>query len=32
VELKPEILDEAQKYISDKLNLDSKPLDYVFHG
>ena len=31
VELKPEILDEAQKYIAEKLNLDSKPLDYVFH-
>ena len=31
VELKPEILDDAQKYIAEKLNLDSKPLDYVFH-
>ncbi len=32
VELKPEILDEAQKYISEKLALEEKPLDYVFHG
>ena len=32
VELKPEILDEAQKFISKKFNLVDKPLDYVFHG
>ena len=30
VELKPEILDDAQKFIWNKLNLN-KPLDYVFH-
>ena len=38
VELKPEILDEAQKFISKKVgnaglqSLQNKPLDYVFHG
>jgi len=31
VELKPEILDEAQKFIWEKI-WTNKPLDYVFHG
>ena len=32
VVLRPEILDEAQKYIQEKYNTEEKPLDYVFHG
>ncbi len=31
VELKPEILNEAQKYVAKKLNLEERPIDYVFH-
>ncbi|MDQ7008802.1 MAG: class II fructose-bisphosphate aldolase [Candidatus Gracilibacteria bacterium] len=31
VELKPEILDQAQKFIGEKVR-KNKPLDYVFHG
>ena len=31
VELRPEILDEAQKYIQNKYNTWNNPLDYVFH-
>ncbi len=32
VELKPEILDNSQKYVSEKFNLPAKHLDFVFHG
>lgn len=32
VELKPIILDNSQKYVSEKFNLPAKHLDFVFHG
>ena len=33
VKLEPKILDNSQKYIREKLNLDrEKPVDFVFHG
>ncbi|RXJ68946.1 class II fructose-bisphosphate aldolase [Halarcobacter ebronensis] len=32
VVLSPVILDNSQKYIQEKLNLASKPVDFVFHG
>ncbi len=32
VVLSPKILDNSQKYIQDKLNTSSKPVDFVFHG
>ena len=32
VQLSPVILANSQKYIQEKLNLDSKPVDFVFHG
>ncbi|WP_343188992.1 class II fructose-bisphosphate aldolase [Buchnera aphidicola (Chaitoregma tattakana)] len=32
IKLKPKILQESQKYISKKYNLDKKPIDFVFHG
>ena len=32
VELKPEILLEAQEFIKGKYNTNDKPLNYVFHG
>ena len=32
VKLQPVILNNSQKYIQDKLNTDSKPVDFVFHG
>ncbi|QKF81051.1 class II fructose-bisphosphate aldolase [Halarcobacter ebronensis] len=32
VVLSPVILDNSQKYIQEKLNLTSKPVDFVFHG
>ena len=32
VELKPEILDNSQKYVSEKFDLPAKHLDFVFHG
>jgi len=33
VQLEPKILDNSQKYIREKLNLDiEKPVDFVFHG
>ncbi|MCW8822171.1 MAG: class II fructose-bisphosphate aldolase [Sulfurovum sp.] len=32
VSLTPKILDNSQKYIQEKLNTDSKPVDFVFHG
>ncbi len=32
VVLKPEILDEAQKYIAKKFDTEENPLEYVFHG
>jgi len=30
--LRPEILDNSQKYIQEKFNTDAKPVDFVFHG
>jgi fructose-bisphosphate aldolase class II len=30
--LTPKILDNSQKYIQKKLNLNNKPVDFVFHG
>ena len=32
VVLTPKILDNSQKYIEDKLGIDAKPVDFVFHG
>ena len=32
VTLTPKILDNSQKFIEDKFNTDSKPVDFVFHG
>ncbi|MCP4971640.1 MAG: class II fructose-bisphosphate aldolase [Arcobacter sp.] len=32
VTLSPKILDNSQKFISKKYSLDSKPVDFVFHG
>ena len=32
VVLTPSILDNSQKYIQEKFNTDSKPVDFVFHG
>ena len=32
VVLRPEILDNSQKYIQEKFNTASKPVDFVFHG
>jgi len=32
VVLRPEILDNSQKYIEDKFNTASKPVNFVFHG
>lgn len=32
VKLRPEILLESQKYVSEKHNLGDRPLDFVFHG
>ncbi len=32
VKLSPIILDNSQKYIQEKLNCNSKPVDFVFHG
>jgi len=32
VVLRPEILDNSQKYIQEKFNTDAKPVDFVFHG
>jgi len=32
VSLTPKILDNSQKYIQDKFNTDSKPVNFVFHG
>ena len=32
VELTPIILDNSQKYISEKYNVDAKSVDFVFHG
>ena len=32
VELKPVILNDAQKYIQNKLNTKKNPVDFVFHG
>jgi fructose-bisphosphate aldolase class II len=32
VELRPVILDNCQKFISEKNNLGDKPVDFVFHG
>ncbi len=32
VVLSPKILDNSQKYISEKHNTDAKPVDFVFHG
>lgn len=32
VQLTPKILDNSQKYVSEKFNLPAKPLNFVFHG
>lgn len=32
VELTPKILDNSQKYVAEKYNLQDKPLNFVFHG
>jgi len=32
VVLRPEILDNSQKYIQEKFNTPSKPVNFVFHG
>jgi len=32
VKLTPKILDNSQKYVEEKYGLDSKPLNFVFHG
>ena len=32
VKLTPKILDNSQKYIQEKFNTPSKPVDFVFHG
>lgn len=32
VVLSPKILDNSQKYVQEKFNLPSKPLNFVFHG
>ncbi len=32
VVLTPKILDNSQKYIENKLGIDEKPVDFVFHG
>jgi len=32
VKLTPKILDNSQKYISEKFNTGEKPVDFVFHG
>ncbi len=32
VVLRPDILDNSQKYIKEKLNTSDKPVDFVFHG
>ncbi|MEN8230245.1 MAG: class II fructose-bisphosphate aldolase [Bacteroidota bacterium] len=32
VKLTPKILDNSQKYVEEKYNLDKKPLYFVFHG
>lgn len=32
VSLTPKILDNSQKYIQEKFNTESKPVDFVFHG
>ncbi len=32
VSLEPKILDNSQKYISNKHNLDKNPINFVFHG
>ncbi len=32
VELRPEILDEAQKYVQETYSTEANPLYYVFHG
>ncbi len=32
VKLTPKILDNSQKYVSDKFNLGAKPVNFVFHG
>ena len=32
VKLTPQILDNSQKYVSEKFNLPAKSLDFVFHG
>ncbi len=32
VKLTPKILDNSQKYIEEKFNTDSKPVNFVFHG
>ena len=32
VQLSPEILDNSQKYIQEKLNIEENPVNFVFHG
>jgi fructose-bisphosphate aldolase class II len=32
VKLEPKILDNSQKYIEEKFNTQTKPVDFVFHG
>lgn len=32
VQLTPAILDNSQKYIQEKFNIDAKPVNFVFHG
>jgi fructose-bisphosphate aldolase class II len=32
VKLTPKILDNSQKYVEEKYNLEKKPLNFVFHG